>query len=341
MTTSSRVATDIVRRFLPIVLWVVVLGLIGSLLLGTFGMLLGLVLAIAWGLCALAGADRYAIALHGGRLLNRIEAPNLHDMADALAGEAGIDAPTLYALPFNEPNVVVCAARSRSGQARIAVTNGLALHLEREEVRALLALAITRIATGEASVVSLSAAMAGLPLQLASSSFVNFTAGDFLKIDPECGLTAVGKAFLIVAAPFAWLTNRVAGLASGCLAADAAAARFLADRGELARALEKAAAAIPSPDFGSTVGYNPGTAPAFLVSPFEGTRGLSPDPAVQPQTDRPLWQRARLWVARQTPIVRMRASALLGAPLPRYDTVEHREPGPRPTTEHVTWPPVG
>lgn len=338
--TNSRAITDIVRRFLPIALWLVVLCLLGGLVAGAFGMLVGLVLAVAWTLCSLAGADRYAVVAHGGRLLNRIEAPNLHDIVDALAGEAGIEPPSLYALPFSDPNVVVSASR-RKGQARIGVTNGLALHLERNEVRALLALAIARIAAGEASVISLSTTMAGLPQQFAMSSFVNFTAWGFLWIDPECGLTVIGKGVVVLAAPFSWLTNRICGIAGSCLDTDAAAARFLGEGREIARALEKAAAAIPAPGFGSTTGYNPGTAPAFLVSPFEGTRGVSSDPATQPELIQPLWQKARLWAARQTPPVAVRASALLGRPLQTFDSIEHREPGPRPATEHVTWPPVG
>lgn len=326
------------RRYTAPGVWVVALGILGALVAGTFGAIVGVFISLAWVFFALAGADRYAIVIHNGRLLNRIEAPNLHEIVDELAAGTGIEAPSLYALPFNEPNIVVCAGGPQSGRPRIGLTRGLALNLDREEVRALLALAFARIGTGDAAVISLSSTLAGLPQQLAMSPTVNFTAGDWLTIDPECGLTPIGKAVLLVTAPISWLANKLGGVGSGCVNSDMAALRYLGDGEVLARALEKAAESIPVVDSGSTAGYNPATAPAFLVSPFEGTRGLSPEPA-----ERPLWQKARVWISRQTPPVRVRADLLRGEweRRPQYGTAERPEIGPHSRAEHVTWPPTG
>ncbi|HEX5324857.1 MAG TPA: hypothetical protein VFW40_13810 [Capsulimonadaceae bacterium] len=327
---------NVIRRFTPLAFWLVLLCGVGWFLGGTVGAFLGFLAGAIWGVCALAGADRYAIYIHGGRPLNRIEAPNLHDLVDELAGKAGIDVPVLYALPFNEPNIVVCAGGMQSDlRGRIGVTNGLTAVLEREEVQALLGLAVARIRIGEAAAISTSSAAAGFLIQLATSSVVNFTIGNWLVIDPESGLTPIGKAVLLILAPVAWTTSRLSGSWRGCLEADTVATQLLDESVILARALEKVADAIPIPEYGSTAGFNPGTAPAFLVSPFEGQRGTAADVA-----ERPFWQKARVWIARQTPSAANRASVLLGGTMPAYEEVADRSTiTPRPTSEHVTWPP--
>jgi heat shock protein HtpX len=324
------------RRIAPLAFWIVVFGLAGDLLAGLFGAFLGILIAVIWTICALAGADRYAVYFHNGRPLNRIEAPNLHEMVEELAANAGIEQPVLYALPFNEPNIVVCDGFKKGARSRIGLTRGLTLALERDEVYTLLGLAIARIVTGEASAVSTSTTASGLLMQFASSSVVNFTIRDWIQIDPECGLTPIGKAILLILAPAAWLTNRLGFPWAGCLEADAVGARLVKNNELLARTLEKIADATPAPELGSTAGFNPGTAPAFLISPFEGTLGIESG-----VIERPFWQKARLWIALQTPSARKRAGLLLGSPLPEYDDLVDRYAVPRSSPEHVTWPPVG
>ena len=129
--------------------------IMGSFLfLGTFGFLLGYLLAggmsqaIAWMTFGLAIAaiqsvvslkygDRMVLAASHARLVTPAENPRLHNLVEGIAIAAGIPKPSVYVIPEQAPNAF--ATGRDPEHSSIAVTEGLLVMMDRVELEGVIA----------------------------------------------------------------------------------------------------------------------------------------------------------------------------------------------------------
>ncbi len=284
------------RLVLVVCVCVLFWALLGALLGGLFrhplggfvcGLLLGSVYAIA---CSWA-APKFPGDAWDAKLLENINAPNLYEMLHTLSNRTGLALPTLYFTPSPNPNAFVSAGRD--GETAIMVTSGLTRGLEKDEVQAVLALMMARLATGAMPAWTTAATLAGVPL----------SAG--LSWMQRPGLAPLGKALLTLTAYPAAALNRLTWDEKVITASDYHAAHLTEQAGSLARALAKIEAGLAKG--GSETG-NPATAFLFAVPP------LPPE-----VPNMPLWRRGLQAFAFRLPDAATRA-ARFAEVVPSYET---------------------
>ncbi len=242
------------------------------------GFVCGLILGSLYVVACSWAAPKFPGDVWGAKLLENVNAPNLYEMLHTLSNRTGLALPTLYFTPQLEPNVFVSAGRD--GETAITVTSGLTRSLEKDEVQAVLALMMARLATGAIPNWTTAATLAGVPV----------SAG--LSWQQRPGLAALGNLLLSLTAFPAALLNRLAWDEKVITASDYHAAHLAEQAGSLARALAKIEAGLAREGAG-----NPATALLFAVPPL------------LPETpNAPLWRRGLEAFPFRTPDVAARAA---------------------------------
>ena len=126
------------------------------------GFTLGLLFGIIYVVLGTFGSVKFALEMWGAHLLDQSAAPNLYEMLRELCDRTDVPLPALYACPEKGPNAFVVAGRD--GECAVVVSHGLTWHLKEEEVQAVMALMVARLATGVMADWTTAAALAGLPL---------------------------------------------------------------------------------------------------------------------------------------------------------------------------------
>ena len=270
-------------------------------LLGVFsrhaliGLILGLLFGIGYVVFGSWAAEKFPLDVWDAKLLENVHAPKLYEMLQALCERVDMEAPILYYSTRPEPNAY--AMERREGDPVIVVTNGLTRYLDKDEVQAVMALMIARLATGAMPAWTVTSTLAGLPLQLG------------LGLQRR-GVERVGNALLLAfaypAAGLAWL-----GWNAGVVTAADYHAAHLAD---LPGALVSALAKIEAGQ-GEDMAWagNPATAMLFAVPPL-----------TVPPADAPAWRRALAAFPSRSPDVAARVARLPSVPI---------NPSVRPTSD--------
>jgi len=254
------------------------------------GLLWGLLFGIGYVLFGSWAAQKFPLDIWGASLLENQFAPNLYEMLEELSGKADIPLPIVYTVPVARPNAFVVAGRD--GYAAVVVTNGLTRLLHKDEVQAVAALMIARLATGKMPLWTTAATLAGLPLHLG------------LVWRRRRGLEWAGSAVLVLFALPAVALLRLVWSERVVTAADDHAAHLAANPMILQAALLKMEAEWVS-DAGSGAAeslaeVNPATALLFAVPP------LAPSSA-----EAPLWSRQQSIFPSRLPDVAARAARFL------------------------------
>ncbi|HEU0057120.1 MAG TPA: M48 family metalloprotease [Gaiella sp.] len=251
--------------------WMLLAGLsalfvtVGGLVGGAGGILVFLVIAVAFNFAMFWFSDRIALKMSRARPLEPGEAPDLVADVEDISARARIPVPRLYLIPSQQPNAF---ATGRSPQhSAVAVTEGLVALMPREQVRGVLAHELAHIRNRDVLVTTI-AAMIGAAIA-AIANFLQFQwlfGGD----DDESPLGAVGSIVAILVAPVAAMMLQFAISRQREFLADATAAELLGEGRPLADALgtlERGVQALPMP-------VNPATASLYIANPLSG-RGVS------------------------------------------------------------------
>lgn len=273
-----------------VLFWALVGAVLGGLLrhpLGGFvcGLLLGSVYAVA---CSWA-APKFPGDVWDAKLLENVNAPKLYEMLHTLSERTGIALPTLYFTPNLNPNAFVSAGRD--GETAIIVSSGLTRHLEKDEVQAVMALMMARLATEAMPAWTLAATLAGAPVSVGLSWL------------HRPGLALPGRILLMLTAYPAALLTQIAWDQKVVTASDYHAAHLAEQAGSLARALQKIEAGLMEEDAG-----NPATAFLFAVPPL-----------LPPVPDAPLWRRGLYAFPFRAPDAAARATRFADV-VPSYET---------------------
>jgi heat shock protein HtpX len=234
---------------------------VGGLVGGAGGILVFLVIAVAFNFAMFWFSDRIALKMSKARPLEPGEAPDLVADVEDLSARARIPVPRLYLIPSQQPNAF---ATGRSPQhSAVAVTEGLVALMPREQVRGVLAHELAHIRNRDVLVTTI-AAMIGAAIA-AIANFLQFQwlfGGD----DDESPLGAVGSIVAILVAPIAAMMLQFAISRQREFLADATAAELLGEGRPLADALatlQRGVEALPMP-------VNPATASLYIANPLSG-----------------------------------------------------------------------
>jgi len=234
---------------------------VGGLVGGAGGILVFLVIAVAFNFAMFWFSDRIALKMSRARPLEPGEAPDLVADVEDISARARIPVPRLYLIPSQQPNAF---ATGRNPQhSAVAVTEGLVALMPREQVRGVLAHELAHIRNRDVLVTTI-AAMIGAAIA-AIANFLQFQwlfGGD----DDDSPLGAIGSIVAILVAPVAAMMLQFAISRQREFLADATAAELLGEGRPLADALgtlQRGVEALPMP-------VNPATASLYIANPLGG-----------------------------------------------------------------------
>jgi heat shock protein HtpX len=249
--------------------WVLIAGLsalfvsLGAFVGGTGGLVLFLLVAVAFNLAMYWFSDRIALKTSRAVPLDRAEAPDVYADVEALVERAGLPMPRLYRIPSEQPNAFATGRGPK--HAAVAVTDGLMRNLSREEVRGVLAHELAHVKNRDVLVTTV-AAMIGAAIT-AVAHFLQFSwlfgGGEDEEGSP---LGIVGTLAAILIAPLAAMILQMAVSRQREYLADATAAELLGEGRPLASALgslQRGVEAVP-------MAVNPATASLYIASPISG-----------------------------------------------------------------------
>jgi len=238
--------------------------LIGSLIGGSQGAVIALLLALAFNFAMYWYSDKIAIATTRSKPVTEQEYPQLYAIVRSLAQERNIPMPTIYVSDMAQPNAF--ATGRNPHHAAVSVTKGLLQIVDERELRAVLSHELSHVTNRDILIGSIAAGIAMAITFLARFAFF-FGGGRDERNNPFGPF-----AFLIawILAPLAAGLIQMAVSRSREYQADASGAELSGDPLALASALRKLDAyskKVPAP---ATVG--PAEAHLFIVNPLAGRR---------------------------------------------------------------------
>ena len=144
----------------------VLLLLIGQALAGRQGLYFALFMALIMNFIGYWFSDKIALAMSGAQEVSVNEAPDLHQMVEKLAVQAGIPKPRVYIIPQDTPNAF--ATGRNPEHAAVAVTQGILRILRPEELEGVLAHELAHVRNRDILISSVAAVIAGAISYLAT-----------------------------------------------------------------------------------------------------------------------------------------------------------------------------
>ncbi|OCQ92472.1 protease HtpX [Oscillatoriales cyanobacterium USR001] len=221
---------------------VALLGLLSGLLVtvsysvigGTGGALIGIILAAVMNLGSWYFSDRIALAAYGAQPVSATQAPELYNMVENLSQRAGLPMPGVYIIPSPAANAF--ATGRDPEHAAVAVTEGIMNILPDDELEAVLAHELTHINNRDTLTQAVAATVAGAISLLAQMASYSMWFGGSRN---ENGRNTVGLLLSVILAPVAASIIQLAISRTREFSADAGAAKLTGNPRALARALQR------------------------------------------------------------------------------------------------------
>jgi len=234
----------------------------GKLLGGRQGMYLAFILALGMNFFSYWFSDKIVLRMYRAQEVSPEEAPQIHQMVEELAHEAGIPKPRVYIIPDESPNAF---ATGRNPQhAAVAATQGIIRLLTPVELKGVLGHELGHVLNRDILISTIAATLAGAIMILASMARWGAILG--MGRDDEEGGGILGVLVMSIIAPIAAMLIQMAISRSREYLADETGARLTHNPESLARALEKLSLGtqrIP-------MDASPATAHMFIVNPLTG-----------------------------------------------------------------------
>jgi heat shock protein HtpX len=235
---------------------------IGRVLGGRTGMYIAFLLALAMNFFSYWYSDKIVLKMYGAHEVSPLEAPQLHQIVQELAQEAGIPKPKVYIIPNESPNAF--ATGRNPDHAAVAATEGIMRLLTPVELKGVLAHEIGHVRNRDILISTIAATMAGAIMILAD--IARFGAIFGMGRDDDEGGGILGVLVMSIIAPIAAMLIQMAISRSREYLADETGAHLAHNPESLARALEKlsmGAERVP-------MDASPSTAHMFIVNPLTG-----------------------------------------------------------------------
>ncbi len=234
----------------------------GKILGGRQGMYIAFLLALGMNFFSYWFSDKIVLSMYGAQEVGPAEAPQLHQIVEELAREAGIPKPRIYIIPDESPNAF---ATGRNPQhAAVAATEGILRLLTPAELKGVLAHELGHVRNRDILISTIAATMAGAIMILASLAKWGAILG-FGRDDDE-GPGIVGIIIMSIIAPLAAMLIQMAISRSREYLADETGAHLAHNPESLARALEKLSMGTQRVPMDAS----PATAHMFIVNPLTG-----------------------------------------------------------------------
>jgi heat shock protein HtpX len=240
-----------------------VLIVIGRILGGQSGMIIAFILALAMNFFSYWYSDKIVLKMYGAQEVSPIDSPQLHQIVEELAHEAGIPKPRVYIIPNDSPNAF--ATGRNPEHAAVAATEGILRLLTPAELKGVLAHEIGHVRNRDILISTIAATMAGAIMILAN--IARFGAIFGLARDDDEGGGILGILVMSIIAPLAAMLIQLAISRSREYLADETGAHLAHNPESLARALEKLSRGAER----APMDANPSTAHMFIVNPLTGS----------------------------------------------------------------------
>ena len=238
---------------------------LGGLIAGRTGLIIGLVIGLAFTGGSYWASDRIAIRAAGAIPVTEQQMPEYYAVVRDLTTRAGMPMPRLYVTNDAQPNAF---ATGRNPQhAAVAVTAGILQICSWDELRGVLAHEISHVGNRDILIASVAATIAMAITLLAQ--FAAWGGAFFGGGRDDEGQNIVELLAFLILAPLAASLLQLALSRSREYQADLSGAKLIGDGEPLARALSKldtASRQIPMPN------ANPSMAPMYIVNPLAGRR---------------------------------------------------------------------
>jgi heat shock protein HtpX len=215
-------------------------------------------------------SDKIALLASGAKVVERDQAPELHDMVERLAAMADLPKPRVAIIPTDVPNAFATGRSPK--RSVVAVTEGLWNRLDRQEIEGVLAHELTHVANRDVAVMTIASFFAMIAATLARFGLFG---GMFGGGDRDRGgapvwliLFAVSLITYLVSYVLMMMISRYREYA-----ADRGAALITGAPENLMSALQKIASQItriPQRDLREVQGLN-----AFFIVPTNVKRGFA------------------------------------------------------------------
>ena len=241
----------------------VLLLLIGQALGGRSGLYFALFMALIMNMIGYWFSDKIALAMSGAKEVSINEAPELHQMVEKLAVQAGLPKPRVYVIPQDTPNAF--ATGRNPEHSAVAVTEGILRILKPAELEGVLAHELSHIRNRDILISSVAAVIAGAISYLATMAQWGAFLGMGRSDDDEGGGgNIVGVLVMAIVAPLAAMLIQMAISRSREYQADATGARIVHNGQPLANALVK----LEEYNKRIPMQVNPAQAQMFIVNPL-------------------------------------------------------------------------
>ncbi len=260
---SNRVKT----AFLLSLLTVLVI-LAGRAIGGPNGMIIAFLFAMVMNGGSYWFSDKIALTMTRSQPLTREDNPQLYALVNRLAHSAGLPMPRLYLTPSPQPNAF--ATGRNPEHAAVAVTSGLLLMLNQQELEGVIAHELAHVKNRDILISTMAAVMAGVITTLANWAQWALMFGGFGSDDDEGG-SGLAALPLIILGPLAAMLVQMAVSRSREYLADSTGAGIAGNTYGLAQALlklERSAQRVP-------MNVNPAASHMFIVNPLTAQRLLS------------------------------------------------------------------
>ena len=244
----------------------VLLLLIGQALGGRSGLYFALFMALVMNMVGYWFSDKIALAMSGAKEVSINEAPDLHQMIEKLAVQAGLPKPRVYIIPQDTPNAF--ATGRNPEHAAVAVTQGILRILRPAELEGVLAHELAHIRNRDILISSIAAVIAGAISYLATMAQWGAFLGMGRSDDDEGGgSNMIGVLVMAIVAPLAAMLIQMAISRSREYQADATGAKIIGAGQPLANALLK----LEEYNKQIPMRVNPAQAQMYIVNPLSAT----------------------------------------------------------------------
>ena len=233
-------------------------GVVGFLIGGQQGMVLALIFAAGTNLFAWYSSDKMVLRMHNAVEVNARTAPDLVNMVEELARNAGLPMPKVYLIETDQPNAFATGRNPQN--AAVAATTGLLRSLSREEVAGVMAHELAHIKNRDTLIMTITASIAGAIGMLTQFAF-------FFRGNRDNPLGAIGVILAIILAPLAAGIVQMAISRTREYEADRIGAEICRQPLWLASALAKIQRAASRVDTVSAE-RNPASAHMFIINPL-------------------------------------------------------------------------
>lgn len=237
---------------------------VGYFIGGTSGMLIAFGVAAVTNLFSYWNSDKMVLSMQGAREVDPRSAPDLYEMVERLARNAGIPTPKVYLIDTQQPNAFATGRNPEN--AAVAVSTGLLNYLQPNEVAAVIAHELAHIRSRDTLTMTVTGTFAGAISMLAQ--FGLFFGGGNNRDNP---LGGVGALLMVFLAPLAAGLVQMAISRTREYEADKDGAEISRDPLALASALGKISQ-LAQRTVNVAAERNPAMAHLYIFNPLSGAR---------------------------------------------------------------------